>query len=353
MATKKNQTKTPEPEVIFGDEPLKFLNWSGPVVDLLEADGWRYVQWNNDREGLWEFPLKHWAGTTVVEKFGPVEDIEHGLDEVVIEPGVLTSGIHIAIIADREVWERKIDGKRVFSTTYQKGMSKRYHVLAIVKESDIMEPVILTVRGYTGDYLRQAIRAYKQTILTSAITLAGGRPLPTYMFWANLQAGDVQRVGSSKKSRIHPPSLVIPETQDFAGLLDDLYVGDDLMAMIDGLVLTEYTTWSEAWQPQNLLEATNGTDEDIKLVANILDGGELEPVDLSGYDKGDWMRFAVSTRLYEDTTEAQNAYAKMMRNAKVRVNCKTDADRWFAWFDLLNQQSMERTNRDEVLAMTT
>ncbi|MEE8308652.1 MAG: hypothetical protein V3R81_15400 [Gammaproteobacteria bacterium] len=357
MTTKKAKN-APEPEVIFDPEDLLFSDWSGQVTDLLESGGeFKYIQWSNREGGKWEFPVADWVGTPLVEDFGPVVEVEHGHKEIVKESVVLLNEITMSVVAGREAWAKEIDDERVYFPTYEPGCSMRYYFLVMLKEWEEIEPCIITVGGHTGQALKQAINSYKTSVTNFAAQATSGKEFPSWFFWGTYQAGESKWVGRVDKAKIFPPVAIVPDTDDKYALLNDLYIGHEMRDFILAELERDYKPWSEKWSPENLLMLNGGNGNgngngngDILLTANILPGGEIERVDLSLYKHGKWMRFAVSTGLFETEGDASNAYKQLFNSVKVRSGCKTDADRWWAWYDYLNELSQAQAEADEAQA---
>jgi hypothetical protein len=126
-------------DVIFNEDDkgeLNFLDWQAPD-EHLDPEQYPWLQWNNG-VARWEFPLEHWGGTPIDTGNETVEVVHNfGQDT---EPGMLLDGIHISVIAQREVWEGEDEaGKRFYSANYEKGLRKRYNFLVIVQEAETFD----------------------------------------------------------------------------------------------------------------------------------------------------------------------------------------------------------------------
>lgn len=347
------RTKTaPEPEVIFNEDDLDFLDWEAPA-DHIEQERYRLIQWNN-LTGQWEFPLKYWAGTPIANDYELV-DVEHQNGEEV-EPGYLLDEITVAAYSKRAVWERKNENsQKEYAANYQPGFLLRYNHLIILKESHSDTPALITIKSHAGGYLDDALAAHRQTTVKAATRLMGGQPYPGYMFWLTLTGGELTSVGTKKKFRIKPPVAVLPDTSGLdddgiEALLRSLFIGKELRSLIANQLFGEGKIWREEYEQLRLTAAATNGATSVMLIAEDLGGGTLTEVDLSDHKKGNWMRWAYSAGVFESEDETTAAYSALMRTGKGRI-CKNAGEQWALWYNHVNEMSVAKVQAAEALAL--
>lgn len=324
-----------EVEVILNDgaddDGLDFLNWQAPP-EQLDADSYPYIQWSNDHK-MFEFPLKHWTGT-VFEKDYEIAEIKHRQGQE-IELGALVPQIHVAVIAYRTAWEQEEDGRKIYSADYQPGMTKRYHFFCLVKEADTLEPAIITLHGYTGQYLQGALKVHQKTILKMASKYAGGNKFPLYYFWIPLQAGGEAYVGKEKQSKIFPPAAIYEiDGMTEPEILKALYIGNEYRDAIQNYLYNESQGWIDDREQQQLRLTAGST---VSTQAEILPGGILVLPDLSDQKRETWIDLGYSIPgLFEDREAASKAFSKMLRTKGLTRD--TRADQWEAWREYLEER---------------
>ena len=344
-------SKQPTQEVILNEkDALDFLNWEAPEDHLLESDPYPFIQWNNDVGGKWEFPLKHWAGTSIERNYDVV-DIPHDFNQTT-EPGMLVDQIHVARIASRSTWEGDgEDGKRVYSPVYQEGLRKRYNHFVLVKELEGADPAIITLRSYTGAHFDAAIKQHRKTVINMASKLSGGRRYPTYMFWLPLAGGPKTYVGAEKKSEIFPPTPIY----DFPDLADEiipdvlraLYIGDEYRDIISGYLFGESKTWTDEHQRLLLPPSSN-----IPPHIEVLPGGNLYIPDLSAEKRGDWIEAAMTIPdLFKAREHASNALAQVLRDKVLLPRGTDQTAQWEAWRNDLERRYKEMLEKQETVAL--
>lgn len=337
MATK----KVKQEEILI--DPLGFLDdFDGPPDDEIWAEQYPFVQWNN-RERKWEFPLKHWAGSAIEAEYDLVE-VDHGSET---EHGFLLDTIHVSALPWRYAWERQgDDGRMIYSAqpNFDNGerWSKRYNFMCLIRETGDDTPVIITARGYTGQFLYNAINQARNRILKIAQKVTGRR-FPGYLFWIPLTAGEKRLVGKEQKSAIYPPVPLAYDVGDLGeegvnDLLRALYIGDELREVVAGYLFSEAQSWAiEPGQQQALLQA--GSNEEPR--AEVLPGDVLWLPDLSAHSRPNWIECAMSIpNLFDNRSHCSNAFAKVLRSQGL-ANAPLDRQ-WEAWRTELEKRWAEK-----------
>lgn len=346
-------TKQKKNDVILNEE-LDGLDgladFAGPDDSDMWTDQYPFVQWSNN-EKKWEFPLKHWAGSRIESEHKLVE-VDHGAER---EPGFLLDMIHVAVVAWRYTWERMgNDGRMVYAAQpdFEGGQkwSKRYNFLCLIRETGDSDPCIITAKGFTGEYLYNALNQGRKRTLKIAQKLYGKR-FPGYLFWIPLVAGDKRMVGNETKSAIYPPVAVASEiseadTDGLANLLSALYIGADLKELFASYLYDEGQKWVED-VPQRLA-LTSGEPE---AKAMVLPGGVLHTPDLSEAKVTEWMKMALSLEiegrpLFDHSSHCNNAFSKMLRQKGLDRSPDISA-KWEAWRDELQRRIDERIGSEE------
>lgn len=346
MSKPKNKQEKQQ-EIIFD---LATMTLDIPDDGDMWTDKHPFVQWNN-REKSWEFPLKYWAGSTIEMEYELVE-VDHGAE---VEHGFLLDTIHISVIAWRYTWERPGEGGRMIysaSPDFEASneWSKRYNFLCLIRETGDDEPTIITAKGYTGEFLYNALNQGRKRTLKLARKLTG-RQFPGYLFWIPLTAGEKRMVGKEQKSPIYPPAPIAYEvneldTEGLSDLLQSLYVGDNIKALFASYLYTDGQTW--ATEITGRLEALPSGKE--KPIAEILPGGILWLPDLSKSKRGDWIDCAMTIPdLFQHHSHASNAFAKVLRSQG--LGGASQDRQWEAWRVDLERRWNEKLETDEAVAV--
>lgn len=342
--SKKNQTQ----EIIDANTfSLDLLTFDGPDDSDMWTDQYPFIQWNN-REKAWEFPLKYWAGTEI-ETAHELIEVDHGEDT---EYGFLLPEINVSIVAWRFTWERQgADGQMEYSATpsFTSGerWSKRYNFLAIVQEVGSDDPAIITAKGYTGEYLYNALNQGRKRTLKMVRKLTG-KDFPGYLFWTTLAAGEKRMAGKDKKSPIYPPAPIAFNISELdqdgiANLIQSLYIGDELASLIGGSLYSEGQKWAVD-VPERL--ALSARSEGAEIAAEILPGGVLWLPDLADRKKSDWIDCGMSIPdLFDHREHASNAFAKVLRSQGL-ANA-APPNQWEAWRTELERRWAEKFTRNE------
>lgn len=354
---KQDQTQdTQDQEVILENDPLSFLHsFVGPDDSEMWADRYPIIQWNNP-EKKWELPIKYWGGTRLEQEHEAVE-VEHDNGQS-IELSILAEELNIAVIAWRYSWEKRTDdGRKIYTAQFpegEEGWNKRYHFLCLLKEAGTDEPALITVRGHTGEFLYNAIYQFRRRITKLAARASGdNRTFPGYMFWIPLVGGEKRMVGGDKKSAIYPPVAVVNDISELddegvATLLQSLYIGDELMAIITGDLFNEGQAWVDEHK-QRLLTGSNGSTPGQQSVkAEILPGNVLVLPDLSDGEPRDWIACAMSTGLFDEESTASSAFARVLRRRPGLIK-KPGSEQWAAFQAELEKRWQEKVEREEAI----
>lgn len=338
-------------EVIFN--PDEFLNnvgldnFNGPDDADLWADQYPYIQWNNSAK-QWEFPLKHWAGSNIETDHELIE-VDHGEET---EHGFLLPEINVSIVAWRFTWEKLgEDGKMVYSAQpiFNNGekWSKRYNFLCLVRETGDDDPAIITAKGYTGEFLYNALNQGRKRTLKLARKLTN-KQFPGYLFWIPLAAGNKRVVGKEQKSAIYPPASMAYDIHELdqeglANLLSALYIGDEFKGLIASYLFDEGQKWAVDIPQRPALSAGETEPK-----AEILPGGVLWLPDLSDKKRPQWIELALSIPdLFNERTHASNAFAKCLRDNG--LGNASPARQWEAWRTELEKRFTEKAVADEAI----
>ena len=329
---------------------LEGLEFDGPDDSDMWTDQYPFIQWNNS-EKKWEFPLKHWAGTQMEQDYELIE-VDHGQE---IEHGFLLDTIHISVVAWRYTWEcQGDDGKMVYSLKpdFDSGQrwSKRYNFLCLVQETGDDDPVIITAKGYTGEFLYNALNQGRKRILKLARHLTG-RQFPGYLFWLPVTAGEKRLVGKKDKSAIYPPAPVIQDiseldTDGLSNLLNSLYVGDELKGLLTGYLYQDGQQWAS--ENTDRLQVLPAGGDNQSSLAEILPGDILLLPDLSNRKRSEWIECAMSIPgLFDHRSHASNAFAKALRDRNAGgVSLDRQWDIWRA--DLERRWNEKKADDDAV-----
>lgn len=323
-------------------EGLDFLNdFAGPDDSEMWPEKYRRLQWNN-QEKAWEAPSKFWAGTILEASAKKITNIDHGDRE---EPGTLHSTLTFAFLAQREMWEREgFDGRIEYSAHYEPGFKSRVHFLVLVKESEEIAPVVVTVGGYTAGSMQAQYSQYRNAIRNTTATLQG-RPAPGYLFWCEMTAGGKQMVGNDKKSAIYPPTAVMPDLHDSpAEALQSLYIGDTLATLISNALFSEGQQWAQD-HPQLL---TDGRANSNSTLVEVFPGGVLEfKEDVT--DRGKMIQAALDLELFTGETEASNAFSRFLRAPGILLARASAAEQWVGWQAHLTELYIEQLEAAEIV----
>lgn len=329
------------------------FNFDGPD----DADQWQSqyppIQWNN-KEKAWEFPLNHWAGTAI-ESGHEMVMVDHGEND---EAGFLLPVINVSVIAHRSVWETQgPEGDMIYSQNPDFSAarwSKRYNFLVVCQEAGTMEPCIITVRGYTGEALFDAIsQGRKRTV--NMVKQLTGKALPGYLFWLTLSAGAKRMVGKEAKSAIYPPACLAHDIsgldkQGLIALLQALYVGDALRDMYTAGLYDQGQQWSTETPRVNALPAPAAVPQieaGQRRMVEIDDAGTLIFDDLSASGKGAWIDCAMEIPdLFKDRGQAMGAFATAMR-VKGLSGIPPSPEQWAAWREWLTGKWYEKMDELE------
>lgn len=346
-------------QVIFND--IFDFEFNGPSdTDQWEGD-YRVIQWNNSQM-MAELSQRNWVGSEIEINY-PLVDIEHGETGEVNEPGFLLETINLSIFAHRSIWEAKGADGMMYTQTPAFGngspkWNKRYNFLAILQEAGDYEPVILTAKAHTGQFIYKAIsQARKRTIgLVQRLT---GRDLPGYLFWITLASPGKKGkriVGSEIKNAIYPPVALAHDISKLKkpgiiALLKSLYVGDDIRDMYTSGLYEQGQAWAEQAQVQALLPAPAGneTPETDATDAQILADGTLWLPDLSAATPRQMKDCGFSTGLFEHQNHADRAFSKSMRDKLIPSD--SPILQWEVWrVELENRQAKKlRSEQDAIL----
>lgn len=322
-----------------------------------DAEQWegefRIIQWNNS-EMKAEFPQKHWLGSEI-EMAHELVDIEHGEAGEAIEPGFLLDTINISVIAHRSIWEAKgADGEKMYTQEPDFAIArwnKRYNFLCILQEGGDFEPVILTAKSHTGQFIYKAIsQARKRTIgLVKRLT---GKNLPGYLFWITLASpgkSGKRVVGNEIKNAIYPPMALTHDISKLKkpgiiNLMKSLYVGDEIRNLYEDGLYESGQEWAIEIPQQALLpDVIKSTD------AQILADGTLWFPDLSEAKPTEMKTCGMSTGLFRHQSHADRAFAKVMRDQG--VGGATDPDKWEAWRQELEARWAHKVALDADIAL--
>lgn len=352
------QSKAAKNEVILNDDsnnPLGFLDqFDGPDDSDLWQETYAFVQWNN-RAKAWEFPIKHWAGTAI-EANNEITEVDHN-NGVDTEHSVLIDIIHVSVIAWRYTWEKpNLDGKPTYAlrpVEGEKGWRKRYNFLCLIKESESDEPCIITARSFTGEYMYNALMNFRKKILKTA-QRASGNKLPGYIFWTPLTAGEKLMVGKEQKSAIYPPVAIVDDVSELddegiANLLQSLYIGDELAAVIRGGLFTEGQSWATEHRDKLQLPSGNNVGT-VDIQAEVLPGGMLYLPDLSKEKRAKWIDCAMTIDgLFNSPTHASNALSKCLRDNRGKYSSNDTVQMWEVWRVELEKRVAEKHETDEAV----
>lgn len=180
-------------------------------------------------------------------------------------PGYWLATISVAVIHQRKRW--LANGQAFTWKQYEeaaKTANPRGHhqYMVVVKGAEALGQVILTLKGHAGmafsgnrNYANTgALSCFNRTVIAAANALTKPQKWPFRAFWLP--------VGSAKTSKGEPMFIEVGKTgattkivlplpiglPDKASgvVLDDFYVGDDVLAQVNQ-IFTETESWATAW----------------------------------------------------------------------------------------------------------
>jgi len=294
------------------------------------------IQWQN-LLGKWEFPLEHWGGS-MLEFDHEVVQVRHQSNMV---DGFLLDSINIAPFAVKTHWGYRdaTSGKYIMAEKPLDDVNpwrSRVHVLALLKESESMTPVILTAGSNTGKHLLNNI-ATGQRRIENMLKRIGYGDRPSRLFWMEMVAGKLVEVGEGETTNtICPPVALAPVMNKITKpqiikYLSNIYVGHDIRDAFQDHLLEEGEVWS-AKQPERLLldDGTNGGDNvalpPAMTNAVVLDDGSLHLPDLASAKQAQMIECSMSVPgLFTHERHAGRAFAGVVKGGSSKAN------QWAAW----------------------
>jgi hypothetical protein len=318
------------------------------IFDEIEPEGqqvdwganYNPVQWQNIL-GKWELPLEFWGGS-MLEFEHEVSQVRHQSNMI---DGFLLDSISIAPFAYKIHWGyRDESGKYIMADQPLDDVNpwrSRVHILALMKEAESMEPVILTAGSNTGKHLLTNIRQGQRRI-ANMLKRIGYEDRPTHFFWMEMIAGKTIEVGEGKDiSTICPPVAVAPANMSkmtplaIGKFLTSIYVGHDIRDVFADGLWDEGQEWSIQKPERLLLDDGTNSGDNVALPpamteAVVLDDGSLHIPDLSEAKEKVWIDCAMSIPgLFGAKQHASRAFSKLLR--KGHLQRAASAAQWEAW----------------------